>query len=100
MGRTILPGRSVCVICIILKQHTRSSSSLECIGGKRGGGGVKGEGGGGGCTRYHAWPWSYDHRHSHLYNAETAHVGDSPTRQTLLAPGATRRKVCRESHEG
>ena len=34
-----------------------------------------------------AWPWSYDHRPSHLHNAGTEHVGFSPTRQALLAPG-------------
>ena len=36
---------------------------------------------GGGCTHYQAWPWSYDRRPSHPYNAETEHVGCSPISQ-------------------
>ena len=48
----------------------------------------------------HAWPWSYDHRPSHPYNAGTEHVGFSPTRQTLLATSLKRREVFGESHEG
>ena len=61
--------------------------------------GTGGEVGGVG-TRYHAWPKSYDHGPSHLYNAGTEHVGYSPTRQTLLAPSAKRREMFGESHEG
>ena len=34
------------------------------------------------------------------YNAGTEHVGFSPTRQTLLALSAKRRKVLGESYEG
>ena len=34
------------------------------------------------------------------YNAETEHVGFSPTRQTLLAPSAKRREVFGESYRG
>ena len=55
---------------------------------------------GGGVCSCHAWPWSYDHRPSHPYNAGTEHVGFSPTRQTLPAPSAKRREVIGESHEG
>ena len=29
----------------------------------------------GGSIHYHVWPWSYDHRPSHPYNAGTEHVG-------------------------
>ena len=56
--------------------------------------------GGGGVYLICAWPWSYDHRPSHLYYAGTEHVGCSPTRQTLLVPSAKRREVFGESHEG
>ena len=38
----------------------------------------------------HAWPQSYGHRPSHPCHAGTEHVGFSPTRQTLLAPGTKR----------
>ena len=54
---------------------------------------------GGGLYSCDAWPWLYDHRPSHPYNAGTEHVGFSPTRQTLLAPSAKRREVFGESHE-
>ena len=37
---------------------------------------------------------------SHPHNAGTEHVGFSPTRQTLLAPSAKRRKVLGESLKG
>ena len=39
-------------------------------------------------------------RPSHPYNAETKHVGFSPTRKTLLAPSAKRREVFGEWHKG
>ena len=35
----------------------------------------------------------HDHRPSHPYNAGMEHVGFTPTRQTSLAPSATRREV-------
>ena len=59
-----------------------------------------GRGGGGGGARYHAWAWSCDDRPSHLYNAETEHVGFSPTKQTFPAPSARRHEVMGDSHEG
>ena len=53
-----------------------------------------------GCTHIvHArWRSSVDPRPSLPYNAGTE-VGLSPTRKTLLVPGAKRRKVLGESHE-
>ena len=53
-----------------------------------------------GCTQCHAWPWSYDHRPSHPYNAGTEPVGFSPTRLTMLAPSAKGREVFGESQRG
>ena len=43
----------------------------------------------------------HDHEPSHpSYYAGTEHAGFSPIRQTLLAPGAKRREVFGEWHEG
>ena len=50
--------------------------------------------GGGRCTHD-----MHDCRPSHPYNAETEHVGFSPTRETLLAASSKRREVFGESHK-
>ena len=48
----------------------------------------------------HAWPESYVHRPSHLYNAGAEHAGVSPTRHKMFAPSAKHRELFDESHKG
>ncbi|CAM9973052.1 unnamed protein product, partial [Laminaria digitata] len=35
---------------------------------------------------FHVWPYSFCHRRSHRYNAETEHVGFSPTTAGIASP--------------
>ena len=60
-----------------------------------GGGGKGGLSGGGGVLDIRSWLLSNDHtvvpiRPSHLYTAETTHVGFSTTRQTFIIVGTKR----------